>query len=129
MARRAASRSATDSDGVSPAIAAQQRIFQLKKERDEKMKDVAGKALADLDNIKQQATREREEHERRRKQKKVKILSDIAKSIQKRNAIEQDMLAVVAGMNAAMTHLEEHVMGVFDEKEHELQNLLRDDKV
>ncbi len=39
---------------------------KLKKERDEKMKDVASKVLADLDKIKHQVSQECEEHERRR---------------------------------------------------------------
>ncbi|OAA82514.1 hypothetical protein LEL_02059 [Akanthomyces lecanii RCEF 1005] len=129
MTRRTTSRSAADFDGTSPAIAAQQRIFQLKKERDEKVKDVANKVLADLDKIKHQVSQECEKHERRRKQKKARILTDIAKSMQKRNAIEEDMMAVVAGMNTSMTQLEEHVMGAYDVKERELQNLLRDDPV
>ncbi len=49
--------------------------------------------------------------------------------MQKRNAIEEDMMAVVAGMNTTMTQLEQHVMGAYDMKERELQNLLRDDPV
>ncbi len=63
-----------------------------------------------------------------RKRKKAKILSDIAKSVQKRNAIEGDMMAVVAGMNTAMTQLEEHMMAVYDVKEREVHNLLQDDQ-
>ncbi|KAM3510382.1 hypothetical protein MY10362_000006 [Beauveria mimosiformis] len=119
MARRA-----TNSDDTSTAIVAQQRILQLKKERDGKVKDVVAKVLADLDDIKRQVSQEREEHERRRKQKMAKILSDIAKSMQKRNAIEQDMMAVVSGLNTTMMQLETRVMEVYDVKEREVQQLL-----
>ncbi|PMB66048.1 hypothetical protein BM221_008249 [Beauveria bassiana] len=119
MARRA-----TNSDDTSAAIVAQQRILQLKKERDGKVKDVVAKILADLDDIKRQVSQEREEHERRRKQKKAKILSDIAKSMQKRNAIEEDMMAVVWGLNTTMMQLETRVMEVYDVKEREVQQLL-----
>ncbi|KAH8717479.1 hypothetical protein HC256_002165 [Beauveria bassiana] len=97
---------------------------QLKKERDGKVKDVVAKILADLDDIKRQVSQEREEHERRRKQKKAKILSDIAKSMQKRNAIEEDMMAVVSGLNTTMMQLETRVMEVYDVKEREVQQLL-----
>ncbi|OAA39298.1 hypothetical protein BBO_06722 [Beauveria brongniartii RCEF 3172] len=119
MARRA-----TNSDDTSTAIVAQQRILQLKKERDGKVKDVVAKVLADLDDIKRQVSQEREEHERRRKQKMAKILSDIAKSMQKRNAIEEDMMAVVSGLNTTMMQLETRVMEVYDVKEREVQQLL-----
>ncbi|ATY59459.1 hypothetical protein A9K55_003563 [Cordyceps militaris] len=128
MARRTTSRSAADSDGASSAIAAQQRIFKLKKERDLRMKDVVTKVLADLDDIKHQVSQEREDHERQRKQRKAKLLSDIAKSMQKRNTIEEDMMAVVSGLHMVMTQLENNMLEVYDAKEREVQHLLRDNQ-
>ncbi|KAK8146221.1 hypothetical protein G3M48_003409 [Beauveria asiatica] len=119
MARRA-----TNSDDTSTAIVAQQHILQLKKERDGKVKDVVAKVLADLDDIKRQVSQEREEHERRRKQKMAKMLSDIAKSVQKRNAIEEGMMAVVSGLNTTMMQLETRVMEVYEVKERQVQQLL-----
>lgn len=59
-----------------------------------------------------------------RKQKKAKILSDIAKSMQKRNAIEEDMMAVISGLNTTMIQLETRLMEVYDAKEREVQQLL-----
>lgn len=49
--------------------------------------------------------------------------------MQQRNAIEEDMMAVVADTNMAMTQFEEHVMGVYGVKERRLQDLLQDDEV
>ncbi|OAA73210.1 hypothetical protein ISF_00111 [Cordyceps fumosorosea ARSEF 2679] len=146
MARRTTSRSAADSDGTSAAIAAQQRIFQvtcqpapdpgpfhaahpppqLKKERDEKIQDVVDKVTADLDGIKHRAAREREEHQRRRRQETARILSEIARSVQRRSAIEEEMTAVVAGVGAAAAAVEDRVMEVYEGKEREVQQLLRD---
>ncbi|XWW92216.1 hypothetical protein V2A60_000139 [Cordyceps javanica] len=128
MARRTASKSTADSDGTSSAIAAQQRIMQLKKERDGRMKSVVAKVLADLDDIKLKVSQGRDEHERQRKQHKAQILSGIAKSMQKRNAIEEDMMAVVSNVNTVMTRLESRVMDVYDVKERQVQHLLREEQ-
>lgn len=59
-----------------------------------------------------------------RKQKKSKILQDIAKSVQKRNAIEEDMVAVVSSLDENMAQLEASVMESYNAKECELQQLL-----
>ncbi|KAJ3496433.1 hypothetical protein NLG97_g2656 [Lecanicillium saksenae] len=124
MARPNASQRAADSDTPS-ALVAQQRIFQLKKERDEKTKDILVKVLADLDDIKDQVSQEREEHERLRRQKRAKILMEIAKSMQKRSAIEQSMTTVVSDLNKAMAQLESNVMEIYDIKERSVQHLIR----
>ncbi|KAJ6786011.1 hypothetical protein PWT90_02991 [Aphanocladium album] len=146
MARASASRGSANSDGTSGAILAQQRIFQvfatyhatttsaarpltpseqLKKERDEKTKDVLAKVLADLDDIKDQVSQEREEHERLRKQKKAEILHGIAISMQKRSVLEENMVAVVSDVNRAMAELESNVLEIYEVKESSVQQLVQ----
>lgn len=49
--------------------------------------------------------------------------------MQKRNAIEEDMMAVVVDTNMAMKQFEEHVMEVYDVKERRLQDSLQDGQV
>ncbi|KAG5979951.1 hypothetical protein E4U55_004552 [Claviceps digitariae] len=122
--RRVQNRSEDESDPSLIAIEAPKRIFELKKERDERAKAIVVEAEKELASVRQQAMDFQKERRRERSGRRAQNLKSVRDLVDQRKAIELKMLEVVNGVHNAMQEVEEMMLAGFEGRSDEAKQSL-----
>ncbi|KAM5355886.1 hypothetical protein ACJ41O_002532 [Fusarium nematophilum] len=89
------------------AMQAQQRVIQLKKDRDDLLDDVVSDSAAAMDDLRKRVVSY--QHKRRTKETNAHAISvlKIAQSVERRRDIEECMVAIVSKVNSRAQQVEE----------------------
>ncbi|KAG6034912.1 hypothetical protein E4U41_006318 [Claviceps citrina] len=126
MARRSARNRAEDDDSDPSLIAmeAPKRIYELKKERDERAKAIVVQAEEELASVRQQAMDLQDERRRERSGRRAQNLSRVRALVEQRKTIEVRMLDVVAEVHSALQEVEEMMLAGYDGRRGEARRSL-----
>ncbi|KAG5926889.1 hypothetical protein E4U42_002829 [Claviceps africana] len=113
-----------DSDPSLTAMEAPKRIYELKKERDERAKAIVVEAEKELAAVRQQVVDFQEERRRECSAKRAQKLNRVRDLVEQRKAIELKMLEVVGGVHSAMQEVEEMIVAGFEGRSGEARESL-----
>ncbi|OAA33155.1 hypothetical protein AAL_00620 [Moelleriella libera RCEF 2490] len=125
MARRTSQAHSTQ--GLDPSIVAlqaPQRIFELKKERDERAKDIIRQAEEELTSVRKKAMAYKEEQNRQSALKKAERLGRLVDLVERRRQIEGQMLAIVTDLHAKMLEVEDMMLVGYNARQKEARQAL-----
>ncbi|KAG6007173.1 hypothetical protein E4U21_006276 [Claviceps maximensis] len=122
--RRTRNRSEDDLDPSLIAVEAPKRIYELKKERDERAKAIAVEAERELASVRQQAVDFREERNRECYGRRAQNLKRFKDLVEQRKAIELKMLEVVSDVHSVVQEVEEMILAGLEGRSNEARQSL-----
>ncbi|KAM0564277.1 hypothetical protein ACHAPJ_000487 [Fusarium lateritium] len=96
-----------DDDPSLLAMQAQQRLFQLKKERDERMNAVVKESAAAMDKLRARVVKYQEERRTKKTDALAASVTQIIEAVERRRDIEQQMETLVFQVNSTTQEIEE----------------------
>ncbi|KAG6016631.1 hypothetical protein E4U54_000873 [Claviceps lovelessii] len=122
--RRARNRSEDDSDPSLVAMEGPKRIYELKKERDERTRAVVVEAEKELASVRQDVVNFQEERRRECSGRRAQKLKRVRDLVEQRKAIELKMLEVVRGVHSVMQEVEAMILTGFEGRSAEARQSL-----
>ncbi|KAK2600276.1 hypothetical protein QQS21_004995 [Conoideocrella luteorostrata] len=122
--RNTRNQSGNDSDPDIIAMQAPQRIYELKKQRDERAKAIVIQAEKELASVRKQAIAYKEERRQKSALKRAQRLKKLMGLVEKRERAETRMLEIVADMHSHMQQVEEMMLAGYKGRQKEAQQSL-----
>ncbi|KAF4948708.1 hypothetical protein FSARC_13673 [Fusarium sarcochroum] len=110
-----------DDDPSFLAMQAQQRLFQLKKERDERMNAVVKGSAAAMDKLRGRVVRYQKEQRTKETDVLVASISQIVEAVERRRDIEQQMKTLVTQVSSTTQEIEEMMKAGFQGREEDVK--------
>ncbi|KAK3181311.1 hypothetical protein K4F52_007325 [Lecanicillium sp. MT-2017a] len=122
MARESDHSSEDESDHMLAAVEAQQRIIELKRNRDKRTSEVTAKANAALDDIVARVKKRVHEFEQEKNIQRGKKLEAIQQLAQQQRALEVQMTTIVEDMHASIVEVEEMMKAGYKGREQDMKD-------
>ncbi|KAL7787525.1 hypothetical protein V8C37DRAFT_390187 [Trichoderma ceciliae] len=122
--RNTRSRSSDSSDPGDAALEAQRRILKLKKERDENIKAVAAESEAALAELRAKVIAWHEDLQRQRAERRQHCLTEIIQHLERRESMEDKMVAIVNEARATVVDLEAMMLAGYQGREKDVASAM-----
>ncbi|KAJ4271912.1 hypothetical protein NW762_000621 [Fusarium torreyae] len=110
-----------DDDPSFLAIQAQHRLFELKKERDERMNTVVKESAAAMDKLRARVVKYQEERCTKETDALAASVTQIIEAVERRRGIERQMETLVSQVNSTTHEIEEMMKTGFQGREKDVK--------